>query len=509
MLNVILGILMMSLVSASGIILYEQVALTAVVADQRENARRLDVVADAVSVRLGAPAGANQAVLYAPVDVGQDGAPVLDTVPAGVPGVHATVSGVPFRYCPYAPIAGDSVASGGYLVSGQQSPLPGRPAALVIAAGMHAKSVADVPACSAVTFQNGRYAVGGGLVRAVSAVKGMAIAQLTDGSSFEMWAAPGAAGDGSDSAHPTSLVSAMAIWKGKLPKSMVIHVPGGASFADDGLDAAFSEASQPAGTVRGSKLSIVSDGTTVIAANATFDPQGSLALVGVSMPQTVVRAGSHNAVSFQNARVAGVDVEAGSSAAFNGGVSVLGGGLVVAGDATVLGALEVGVSDPNAVPDVVQVPAGGRVILSNATVTLRGGRSGIALAGDLAGRGAVVGAGLREEIRIVDGGRMALDGSVGGSASGYAILGDGMPSSLGGSLTVGSGAVGCWAGDVFAFSAGSSARPVVPDQVPLPVADKDGKVDPAAVAAFSANSDARSRTIALLGINRSNWACGS
>jgi hypothetical protein len=505
MLNVILGLLMVSLVSASGFMLINNMSLTAAVSDMHENARRLDIAADAVTARLGVPAGQNQGMLFAPAPA--DG--TTDVLPSTVAGVHATVGGIPFRYCAYAPAAGGFAVSGGYVVS---APAPKddqvaqfRPAAIVIAAGLHAS---QAPSCDSVHVVNGRLAVDGGLVRMVSFVKGVTDAQLTDGSSFEMWVSPGANDTGSDAAHPASLAKAMDVWKGKLPKSMVIHVPGGAVFADPDLGGAFSMPSQPAGTIRSSKLSIVADGAggTIISANATFDPQGALALVGVSMPQTVIHLGSHNAASIQGGQVAGVDVEAGSSIAFNGAVTVQGGGVVVAGDATVQNGLAVIGSSSS---DLIQVPAGGRLILSGATLSLKNGQSGIALAGDLAGSGTIVGAGVREEIRLVDGGRMALDGSVGGAASGYAVLGDGMPASLGGALTVASGGSGCWAGDVFAFSTTASSRTVVPEQVAPPAPGPDGKVDAAATNQFIQNSDARSRATALLGINRSNWGCGA
>lgn len=510
MLNVIIGILLVSLASASGFMLIEQMSLTVAVADMRENSRRLDMAADAVSAKLGVPAGASQSAIYAPA--AKDGAGAYDysQLPDSISGVHTTVGGVPFRYCPYAPDAGAEIVSGGYLVKGS---VPAsdvarfQPAGIIIAAGLKGAAPAG---CGDVRVVHGRLTVPGGLVRMISGVKGVADAQLTDGSSFEMWVAPDAGGTGSDAEHPASLVSAMNVWKGKLPKSMVIHVPANAVFADvsGSLAGAFSMASEPAGTIRSSKLSIVSGGGAIIAANATFDPQGGLALVGVSMPQTILRLASHNQASLQSARVAAVDVQPGSAIAFNGGVSVQGGGINVAGDATVQGALEVVGSSS---PDLITVPSGGRLILSGAGITLRGGTSGVALAGDLAGSGTIVGAGtgVREVVRLVDGGRMSMGGSIGGTVTGRTVLSDGMPSSIGGSLSLASGSGGCWGGDAFAFSTGTTSQPVVPAQVAPPTAGPDGTVDPAATQAFIANSEARARATALLGINRSNWSCGA
>ena len=510
MLNVIIGILLVSLASASGFMLIEQMSLTVAVADMRENSRRLDMAADAVSAKLGVPAGASQSTIYAPA--AKDGAGAYDysQLPDSIPGVHTTVGGVPFRYCPYAPTPGAETISGGYLVRGSVPTGPVasfQPAGIIIAAGLKGAAPAG---CGDVRVVQGRLTVPGGLVRMISGVKGVADAQLTDGSSFEMWVAPDANGTGVDAEHPASLVSAMNVWKGKLPKSMVIHVPANAVFADGSgaLAGAFSMGSQPAGTIRSSKLSIVSGGGAIIAANATFDPQGGLALVGVSMPQTVLRLASHNQASLQSARVAAVDVQPGSAVAFNGGVSVQGGGINVAGDATVQGALEVVGSTS---PDLITVPSGGRLILSGAGVTLRGGTSGVALAGDLAGSGTIVGAGtgVREVVRLVDGGRMSMGGSVGGAVSGYTILGDGVPASLGGTMSVGSGGEGCWAGDTFAFSTSASSRTVVPAQVAAPPVSEDGKADAAATNAFVENSNARSRALAVAGVNRSNWSCGA
>lgn len=511
MLNVILGILLVSLASASGFMLIEQMSLTAAVADMRENSRRLDMAADAVAAKLGVPQGGSQSAIYAPAPKDGSGAYAYSQLPDFIPGLHATVAGVPFRYCPYAPDAGTATVSGGYLVKG---PAPSdaevakfQPAGILVAAGLKGTTP---PSCDAVRVVDGRLTVQGGLVRLISGVKGVAEAQLTDGSSFEMWVAPDGVGTGADAQHPASLISAMSVWKGKLPKSMIIHVPANAVFADDGnaLSGAFSMGSQPAGTVRSSKLSIVSEGGAIISANATFDPQGALALVGVSMPQTVLKLASHNQASLQGARVAGVDVQPGSAVAFNGGVSVQGGGINVSGDATVQGALEVVGSSS---PDLITVPSGGRLILSGAGITLRGGTSGVALAGDLAGNGTIVGAGagVREVVRLVDGGRMSMGGSLGGIITGHTVLSDGMPASIGGSLALTSGSAGCWSGDAFAFSTGPTSQPVVPAQVAPPTPGSDGTVDPAATQAFIANSETRARATALLGINRSNWSCGA
>jgi len=512
MLNVIIGILLVSLASASGFMLIEQMSLTVAVADMRENSRRLDMAADAVSAKMGSPAGGIQSAIYVPAAKSGSGTYNYAQLPDSIPGIHTTVGGVPFRYCPYAPDTGaETVSPDGYLMKGahpSNSDVAGfKPAGIIIAAGLKGATPAG---CDDVRVVQGRLTVPGGLVRMISGVKGVADAQLTDGSSFEMWVAPDAGGTGSDAEHPASLVSAMNVWKGKLPKSMVIHVSANAVFADGSgaLAGAFSMSSQPAGTIRSSKLSIVSGGGAIIAANATFDPQGGLALVGVSMPQTVLRLASHNQASLQSARVAAVDVQPGSAVAFNGGVSVQGGGINVAGDATVQGALEVVGSTS---PDLITVPSGGRLILSGAGVTLRGGTSGVALAGDLAGSGTIVGAGtgVREIVRLVDGGRMSMGGSVGGAVSGYTILGDGVPASLGGTMSVGSGGQGCWAGDTFAFSTSASSRTVVPAQVAAPPVSEDGKADAAATNAFVENSNARSRALAVAGVNRSNWSCGA
>lgn len=514
MLNIILGILMVSMVSASGFMIMGQMSLTAAIADQRENSRRLDVAADAVAAKLGAPTDAPRSTLYAlaPKD-GSTSFPYAQ-LPDLVGGVHSTVSGVPFRYCPYAPDQGPVTIRDGYVVQGPVAPAPlsqFQPAGVLVSSGIRGTTP---PPCDSVRMVEGRLVVDGGLARMISGVKGVSDAQLTDGGSFEVWAAPGAGGSGINAATPMSLVQAINLWKGKLPKSMVIHVPASSVFVDDGgsLSAAFAMPSRPAGTVRSSKLSIVSEGVggAIISANSSFDPQGSLALVGVSMPQTVLRLASHNAASIQNGRLAGVDVAAGSSVAFNGGVSVQGAGIVLNGDATVIGDLEIVGSSST---DLIQIPAGGRLVLSDAAILLRGGetKSGIALGGDLAGRGSVAGGGtgVREVVRLVDGGRMALNGAIGGVVGSYSILGDGIPASLSGVVAVGPGRSGCWAGDVFAFSTPSSSSTAVPAQLPPPAATDDPAADAAATARFIANSEARSTATALLAVNRSSWSCGS
>jgi len=514
MLNIILGILMVSMVSASGFMIMGQMSLTAAIADQRENSRRLDVAADAVAAKLGAPTDAGRSTLYALAPKSGSTGFAYPQLPDVVAGVHATVGGVPFRYCPYAPDSGPLVVRQQYVVQGPVAPAAlaaFQPAGILVSSGIRGTTP---PECDAVRIVDGRLVVDGGLARMISGVKGVSDAQLTDGGSFEMWVSPGASGNGIDAGHPASLSQAMGIWKGKLPKSMVIHLPPASVFSDDdgALSAAFSMPSRPAGTVRSSKLSIVADGVggAIISANASFDPQGSLALVGVNMPQTVIRLASHNAASIQSGRVAGVDVAAGSSVAFNGGVSVQGGGVVLNGDATVIGDLEIVGSSST---DLIQVPAGGRLVLADAAVVLRGGetKSGIALGGDLTGRGSILGGGtgVQEVVRLVDGGRMALNGAIGGVVGTYSVLGDGVPASLSGSLAVGPGRSGCWAGDVFAFSTPASSGTVVPAQVAPPLAGEDGKVDAAATAQFIANSDARSRATALLAVNRSSWSCGS
>ncbi|MFZ3481742.1 hypothetical protein [Sphingomonas sp. 3-13AW] len=522
MLNIVIGVLLVSLASFSGWMLIEQMSLTLSVADQRENIRRLDMAADAVAAKLGSPAGANPGAIYAPAPMAGSGAYPYTQLPDWIPGVHSTVAGVPFRYCAYAPDKGAvriSDAPNSYLLIGDVVEnvklLPFQPAGIVISAGLNGSVP---PACNDVDVVEGRVVVPGGLARIVSGVKSVSDAQLTDGSSFEVWAAPGAAGRGTSPADPISLTAAMNVWKLKLPKSMVIHLPAGAVFADEGgtLSGAFSMGSERAGTVRSSKLTIASAGGSVIWADTAFDPQGSLALSGVSMPQTVVVLGSFNSASFQGSQVKGVRVASGSSAAFNGNATVQGDGLVVAGTATVEGGLVVSGTSSGS---LIDVQSSGRLMLSGATLSLANGSRGIELHGDLSGGGTISVSSVGAAVALQDGSRMAFEGTIGSGAGSSTLLAEGAPAFISGRGTIGAGANGCWNPTVevggstfptiFGASSASSSAPTGLVQPAPPAADPEtGTVKAPAMEAYVQQTNTYTRAVAASAGNKSRWLCG-
>ena len=552
MLNVILGILMVSLVSASGFMLIENMSLQSAVDDLHENSRRLDVVADAITARLGTPAGASQGVLFAPAGVAQDGG--MYTVPASVSAVKTSVSGQPFRYCPYAPDPSSAsgsvvVSNDGYILKAPAAPagIPADTAAVVISAGVRG---APAPACNdpSLAFVNGRLTISGGMVRMIARTKAMSDAQLTDGNSFEIWAAPGADGSGQDASHPGSLSKAMGIWTGRLPKSMIIHLvsaSGGAS-AFEGVSFAPVPTAATSTNARNSKLSIIGEtvdgsGNPVVASIATsgvFQTVGSIALVNVSVPGASFRLGGGNAVSLDggstigsmdvgadssvsviNSTTASVIVEQNASAYFSGSIAngvtarpggrinfagrntIPGGGLLVQGEAAVATGAQLEV-DGSISGGVVQVVSGGRMVVGG---VLAMPSSGVGVAGDLVVSADAGISGNGTAVSLVNGSRFALDGTVVGS-----VIANGSPASISGAGLVRSGG-GCWntGADVFRYSTASSSAVQIPEQPVAPTPGDDAKANAVATNIFVSQSNAYSQALGAFGVNKSTWSCGS
>lgn len=179
MLQLILGILAISIAAASGLIMVQQMGLTVAAQDQRENVRRLDAASVAIEAALGNPG--EDGVRFAPMANVENGYAQL---PKALQVIKSTVSGSPFLYCPFAPngaTGGYNAAvnlpgggsyqvrvDGGLVVASENGPLTGtdfRPAAIIVAAGRNSTTPLS---CASVRVVGGKVVVPGGLARVVS-----------------------------------------------------------------------------------------------------------------------------------------------------------------------------------------------------------------------------------------------------------------------------------------------------------------------------------------------------
>lgn len=254
MLQILLAVIGLTLVSTLGLITISNFVLQSKLQDQRENIRRLDIAAVSIQNAVGRVPGVD--TLLAP-------APVLSpsgwaTLPVGVAGLNATVSGVPFLYCPVAPNLTSAekealLGPDGSRPNFERVEMPGgfygirrvgnfviednlvassggaglvnaintfQPIAFIVSAATNGTTPVS---CEQITVSNGKPAINGGIVRAVSAP--VASSGNNVSSSVGFWVAPGGTGDGSQ-ASPANINTALDHFARYSPSQMTINVVG-------------------------------------------------------------------------------------------------------------------------------------------------------------------------------------------------------------------------------------------------------------------------------------------
>ena len=279
MLQIILAVIGLSLVGALGLVTVQQFALQARIQDQTENMRRLDIAAQSLAGSLGRIPGVDSLLAPAPRVI--DGG--YSVLPAGVGSNNQTVAGVPFLYCPLAPVmttderngllanfAGDPpvtsipMANGSYnavlfqnLViddnfsftppTGFQAPNRAgeRIVAFIVSAGTRGTAPRD---CNSIYLVNGKPVVDGGIVRAVSAPN---TTTGNSASSVEFWVSPNGSGPGTQ-ASPANINTALEHFVRYSPSQMTINMIGTNTVSA----ATWARFNQPS-TVSGATLRIV------------------------------------------------------------------------------------------------------------------------------------------------------------------------------------------------------------------------------------------------------------
>ncbi|MEE4212485.1 MAG: hypothetical protein V2I43_24840, partial [Parvularcula sp.] len=250
MLQIILAVIGLTIVGALGLVTIQQFAIQSRMQDQRENIRRLDIAAESIQGSLGRLPGVD--AMLAPIP-GTSGDVAYSVIPSGLGGVNATVSGIPFLYCPVAPalsaaeldgILGPvasrpaavqvSMLDGNYNIQTSQnfvvtddlaydSALDAfNPVAFIVAAG----TLGDAPVdCSSIQVVNGRAVVNGGIVRVVTAPTDPATAASGASVAAEFWVQEGGTGIGTQNS-PSSVNAALEHFVRYRPTSMTIHLVG-------------------------------------------------------------------------------------------------------------------------------------------------------------------------------------------------------------------------------------------------------------------------------------------
>lgn len=469
MLQLILGILAISIAAASGLIMVQQMGLTVAAQDQRENVRRLDAAAVAVEAALGNPGP--DGVRFAPMANIQNGYAQL---PSSLKVVKSTVSGSPFLYCPFAPngATGNYNASinlpgggayrvreeGGLVVSSEDGPLTGtefRPAAIIVAAGRRSSTPMS---CSAVHIVGGKVVVDGGIARVVTSAP-----LATDARSTVT-----VSGD-------ADINAALSGWVRQPPASMRIVLRSSVQ-VDPTVWASFTDAFSK----KASSLSITASGPAIMNVGAS-----DLVVLG--------------SVEFANVSLAG------------GHVSIANGGEVVMSGQT-------GVVSPDI--SAISVANGGRLSIDGARVAIASKTDGIVSQGQVSiasseirsgGSGTVLG--------LMDQSRTAIRGSSigaeGARPGAMAVAALGMAELVtdgSSSVFAGSGNV-CWQSSATDFSfkysgnGQGSTSAVTPDEAPTADPQGDDTVE-AQWQASEAEKQARNNERRLARIsNRSNLTC--
>lgn len=389
MLQILLAFLAISIISTAGYGLVEQLSLQQIMSDQRENARRLDVAADAIQARLVSMPGLDGVYAPAPYTTASG----WSYMPSGLGGINATVDGIQFQYCPYAPSAGasndfvrnaDGTSYGiqvrsGVVVSSDFGVLPDgiaayRPVAFIVAAQ---RGTTSPPKCSAIRERNGRPFVDGGLVKIVSTPVNVSSGVGTiAASTSDLYVKDGGSGSGRLN-DPASLDDALLQWARFRPAQMTIHLVGDASASASAWGSFAPQLAASAG-----RLTIDGGGFSISAPAGQVSTSGVLSLISVSVagPTFVVGEGkvmnTRGDVSLQpGLGGSGLFVMSGGRLNIASGTLLVGGaaegGVEVSGDVVI----SEGTVAAAGRPWSLGIGQGGRLWASGATIGNTGGRN--------------------------------------------------------------------------------------------------------------------------------------
>lgn len=497
MLQILLAFLAISIVSVTGYGLVEQLSLQQIMVDQRENARRLDVAAEAISGRLVTFPGREG--VFAPAPLNQ--ANGWSYMPAGVGGINATVDGVPFSYCPVSsetananfqvkPSGGDAYGvevRGGVVVGSQLGttlPLGAgmgayRPVAYIVAANRGAEAP---PSCLNVRERGGRPFVEGGLVKVVSRPEGAQGIGTVAASASDIYVSASGTGNGRVMGNATTLDDALRQWVRFRPSTMTIHIIDGSnvSVGDATLWSSF------VGALAGSPSRLVIEGNNVSIAA----PAGQ-----VGIPANLSLSGGAGGLSLAGPTLV---VQQGDELNTRGNVALA----------------------PAQGGSGVYVQQGGRLNVSNGVLRVGGSAvNGVESSGDVAlTSGAIAAPGKTWSLGLSNGGRLwASDSSTIGDTSarnqqtGLAVAGTWSVSSDSSSRVAAAAGGSCWApmnaaDATFSYSANGigSSSAVLPDPIYPGTIDPSNQQEVEAYQAYRREIDGRQRARQT---NHSNFTC--
>jgi hypothetical protein len=496
-LQILLAFLAISIVSVTGYGLIEQLSLQQIMLDQRENARRLDVAAEAIQARLVTIPGYDGVYAPAPYNASSG----WSYLPVGIGGIKTTTDAVPFLYCPIAPTAGNGTdqvkmsdgssygieVKAGVVVGSElgSSSMPLKstmaayqPAAYIIAAN---RGGTQPPKCSDVSERNGRPFVNGGYVRVVGRPSAQQVAGTIAASASDVYVSSAGTGNGRFERDATSFDDALRQWIKFRPAAMTIHIIPGESVTvtDAALWNTFagSLASSP------SRLVIEGNGASISA------PAGQ---VGISA--NLALSGGDNGMTLSGPTLI---VQQGDELNTRGNVLL----------------------NPATGGSGVYVQQGGRLNVSNGTLRIGGAAAnGVESAGDVAiSGGAIAASGKSWSLGLTNGGRLSANSSTIGDVSqrnqtaGLAVAGTWSVSSDAASRVAAAGNGICWAtldgnDATFSFSdngAGASsavrADPIYPGTI-----DPSSQEEVEAYQAYRREIDGRQRARQT---NHSNFTC--
>lgn len=364
MLQILLAFLAISIVSVTGYSLVEQLSLQQIMVDQRENARRLDVAADAIAGNLVAVPGLDGVFAPAPSNPPSS----WSQLPSSVGGINSTIAGVPFLYCPVGSASGAMAANGTVNFSGTSNYdievkagvvvrsnltfdadlVDFKPVAFIIAAG---RDQAAPPSCDDIELRSGRPFVSGGLVKVVSRPSG-ALGEGSLATSTTDFYVSAAGGGSGRAGAPTSLNDALAHWAKFRPSAMTIHLTENVTASDPAWSLFVAQLSSSP-----SRLTIEGSGFSLSAPSGDVQSPATLSLSNISVvgPRFIVNQGDE--VNVQGT------VSLAPSTGGSGMLVEQGGRLNVAN-----GALLIGGSATNG------VESAGDVILTSAAIAAGSGR---------------------------------------------------------------------------------------------------------------------------------------
>lgn len=362
MLQILLAFLAISIVSVTGYSLVEQLSLQQIMVDQRENARRLDVAADAIAGNLVAVPGLDGVFAPAPTNAPSS----WSQLPASVGGINSTIAGVPFLYCPLGASTGtpngtvnfadsssyDIEVKAGVVVASNLPVIAAiadfKPIAFIVAAG---RDQTAPPSCEDIIVRNNRPFVPGGLVKVVSRPSG-ALGEGSLATSTTDFYVSAAGGGSGRAGAPTSLNDALAHWAKFRPSAMTIHLTENVTASDPAWSLFVAQLSSSP-----SRLTIEGSGFSLSAPSGDVQSPATLSLSNISVvgPRFIVNQGDE--VNVQGT------VSLAPSTGGSGMLVEQGGRLNVAN-----GALLIGGSATNG------VESAGDVILTSAAIAAGSGR---------------------------------------------------------------------------------------------------------------------------------------